>query len=283
MDDMTVDVILPCLDEADALPRVIGRLPEGFRAIVVDNGSTDGSAEVARAHGAVVVTEPRRGFGSACAAGLAAATADFVAFCDADASMDPAELPGLVERVANGRVDLALGRRVPTARGAWAPHARFANRVLAVLMRRATGYRLHDLGPMRVMRREQLVALDLQDRRSGYPLEMVLAAHAAGLRVDESDIGYAQRIGDSKVTGTLRGTVNAVRDMSRLLREYRSRDRRSALEARLAAPTSTDVRPVAAADIAGTDTAGAETAGTDTAGSRTAAVSAPAAVEEVRS
>lgn len=220
MDTMTVDVILPCLDEADALPRVIGRLPEGYRAIVVDNGSTDGSADVARAHGATVVTEPVKGFGSACAAGVAAATAEYVAFCDADASMDPAELPALVARVADGRTDLALGRRVPTTRGAWAPHARFANRVLAVLMRRATGYRLRDLGPMRVMRRADLVALDLQDRRSGYPLEMVLAAHAAGWRVDESDIGYAQRVGDSKVTGTLRGTVNAVRDMSRLLREY---------------------------------------------------------------
>ncbi|WP_243698321.1 MULTISPECIES: glycosyltransferase family 2 protein [unclassified Curtobacterium] len=221
MVDMNVDVILPCLDEADALPKVIGRLPSGYRAIVVDNGSTDGSAEVARAHGALVVTETRRGFGSACAAGVAAATAEYVAFCDADASMDPAELPPLVARVATGRVDLALGRRVPTTPAAWAPHARFANRVLAVLMRRATGYRLRDLGPMRVMRRADLVALDLQDRRSGYPLEMVLAAHAAGWRVDESDIGYEQRIGDSKVTGTLRGTINAVRDMSRLLRKYR--------------------------------------------------------------
>lgn len=220
MGGMDVDVILPCLDEADALPRVIGALPPGYRAIVVDNGSTDGSADVARAHGATVVTEPVKGFGSACAAGVAAATAEYVAFCDADASMDPGELPALVARVADGRTDLALGRRVPTTRGAWAPHARFANRVLAVLMRRATGYRLRDLGPMRVMRRADLVALDLQDRRSGYPLEMVLAAHAAGWRVDESDIGYAQRVGDSKVTGTLRGTVNAVRDMSRLLREY---------------------------------------------------------------
>lgn len=220
MVDMSVDVILPCLDEADALPRVIGRLPDGYRAIVVDNGSTDGSADVARAHGATVVTEPVKGFGSACAAGVAAATAEFVAFCDADASMDPAELPALVERVASGRVELALGRRRPSTSAAWAPHARFANRVLAVLMRRATGYRLTDLGPMRVMRRADLVALDLQDRRSGYPLEMVLAAHAAGWRVDESDIGYAQRIGDSKVTGTLRGTVNAIRDMSRLLRQY---------------------------------------------------------------
>ncbi|PZE73878.1 glycosyltransferase [Curtobacterium sp. MCBD17_019] len=225
MTGMTVDVVLPCLDEAEALPSVLTRLPDGYRAIVVDNGSTDGSAEVARAHGALVVTEPRRGFGSACAAGVAAATADVIAFCDADASMDPMDLVPLVARVTEGRTDLALGRRRPTGSGAWAAHARFANVVLARLMRGATGYRLHDLGPMRAMYREGLVALDLQDRRSGYPLEMVLAAHRAGWRVDESDIGYAQRIGDSKVTGTLRGTVNAIRDMSRLLRRYRREDR----------------------------------------------------------
>jgi len=244
MTDMNVDVILPCLDEADALPEVLGRLPRGYRAIVVDNGSTDGSADVARAHGATVVTEPRKGFGSACAAGVTAATAEYVAFCDADASMDPAELPALVERVASGRTDLALGRRVPTSRGAWAPHARFANRVLAVLMHRATGYRLRDLGPMRVMRRADLVALDLRDRRSGYPLEMVLAAHAAGWRVDESDIGYAQRIGDSKVTGTLRGTVNAIKDMSRLLREHRREARPTAATAAPVPETATTAAPV---------------------------------------
>ena len=99
-------------------------------------------------------------------------------------------------------------------------------------MHRATGYKLRDLGPMRVMRREDLVTLDLRDRRSGYPLEMVLAAHAAGWRVDESDIGYAQRIGDSKVTGTLRGTINAVKDMSRLLRTYRRAAQTASREAR---------------------------------------------------
>lgn len=216
-----VDVILPTLDEAGALPWVLGRLPDGYRAIVVDNGSTDGSGDIARHLGAVVVHEPRRGFGSACAAGLAHATAPIVAFCDADASMDPAQLPALVARVRSGATDLALGRRRPTASGAWPLHARAANRALALLMRRATGFALHDLGPMRVARREALVALDLQDRRSGYPLEMVLAAHHAGWRVDESDIAYTERVGRSKVTGTVRGTVTAVRDMSALLRAHR--------------------------------------------------------------
>lgn len=218
---MTVDVVLPCLNEAAALPWVLGRLPQGYRAIVVDNGSTDGSADVARAHGALVVTESRRGFGSAAHAGLLAATAPIVAFCDADASMDPADLPMVVDPVAAGEVDLVLGRRIPTARGAWPFHARVANRALAFLMRRATGLPLHDLGPMRAVNREAMLALDLQDRRSGYPLELVLKGHAAGWSVREVETPYSPRIGRSKVTGTIRGTVTAVKDMSRLLTEQR--------------------------------------------------------------
>ena len=216
-----VDVVLPCLNEAGALPWVLSRLPEGYRAIVVDNGSTDGSADVARAHGATVVVEPRRGFGSAAHAGLLAATAPIVAFCDADASMDPRDLPLVVDPVAAGDRDLVLGRRRPTTAGAWPLHARLANRALALLMRRATGLRLHDLGPMRAARREALLALDLQDRRSGYPLEVVLKGHAAGWRILEVDAPYSPRIGRSKVTGTIRGTMTAIKDMSRLLAERR--------------------------------------------------------------
>lgn len=217
-----VDVVLPCLDEAAALPGVLSRLPEGYRAIVVDNGSTDGSADVARAHGALVVTEPRRGFGSAAHAGLLAATAPLVAFCDADGSMDPGDLPRLAAPVLAGEFELTLGRRRPTTRGAWPLHARFANLVLARLMRRASGVALHDLGPLRVASREGLLALDLQDRRSGYPLEMVLRASEAGWRIRELDIDYSPRVGRSKVTGTVRGTIRAIKDMSRLLREARA-------------------------------------------------------------
>lgn len=213
-----VDVVFPCLNEAAALPWVLGRLPEGYRGIVVDNGSTDDSAAVARAHGALVVSEPVRGFGSAAHAGLLAAEAPIVTFCDADASMDPADLPALVAPVLAGEADLVLGRRRPTTRGAWPLHARLANRALALLMRRATHLDLHDLGPMRAMRREDVIALDLLDRRSGYPLEQLLRAHAAGWRVLELDAPYSPRVGRSKVTGTLRGTVTAVQDMSRLLR-----------------------------------------------------------------
>ena len=227
-----VDVVFPCLDEENALPWLLGRLPEGYRAIIVDNGSTDRSAEVARANGATVIHEPRRGFGSAAHAGLLAATAPIVAFCDADASMDPADLPLVVDPVAAGEVELVLGRRRPTSRSAWPVHARFANRVLAVMMRNATGVPLHDLGPMRAAGRVALLALDLQDRRSGYPLEMVLRATASNWRVREVDTPYSPRVGRSKVTGTVRGTVTAVKDMSRLLADERAAARRARAAAR---------------------------------------------------
>ena len=217
-----VDVVFPCLNEEKALPWVLGRLPAGYRAIVVDNGSTDRSAEVAREHGAIVVSELRRGFGAAAHAGLLAATAPIVAFCDADASMDPRDLPRVVDPVAAGTADLVLGRRRPTSRGAWPLHARVANRALASLMRGATRLDLHDLGPMRAANREAMVALDLRDRRSGYPLETLLRGHAEGWRVLEVDAPYSPRIGRSKVTGTIRGTAIAVLDMSRLLRAQKA-------------------------------------------------------------
>jgi dTDP-L-rhamnose 4-epimerase len=203
------DVVLPCLDEAAALPWVLGRMPDGYRAIVVDNGSTDGSAEVAAAHGAQIVHEPRRGFGAACHAGLLAATSDVVCFMDADASLDPAELPEVLALLHDA--DLALGRRRPVTRGAWPPHARVGN---ALVARR---FGLRDIGPMRAARRDGLLDLGLTDRRSGYPLEMVLRAVQRGWRVAETDVAYHPRTGRSKVTGTVRGTFQAVRDMRRVL------------------------------------------------------------------
>jgi glycosyltransferase involved in cell wall biosynthesis len=216
MSGVRVDLVLPCLDEERALPWVLGRVPAGVRAIVVDNGSSDRSAEIARELGALVVTEPRRGFGAAANAGLDAADATYVAFCDADASLDPAEIPRLLAPVERGEADLVLGRRRPTTGSAWPPHARLANRVLAARMSRRTGIRLHDLGPLRLARTAELRALGLRDRRSGFPLEMVLRAAAAGWTVREVDVPYSPREGRSKVTGTVRGTVTAVVDMSRI-------------------------------------------------------------------
>lgn len=218
-----VDVVFPCLDEAEALPWLLGRLPVGHRAIVVDNGSTDDSAAVARHHGALVVSEPRRGFGSAAHAGLLAATAPTIAFCDADGSMDPRDLERITAPVLAGDAELVLGCRKPTERGSWPAHARFANWALVGLIRARTGLRLHDLGPMRAADRVATLALDLQDRRSGYPLELVLRANSAGWRISEVDAPYRPRVGRSKVTGTVRGTLSAVGDMSRLLATERER------------------------------------------------------------
>ena len=190
---MLIDVVLPCLNEAAALPWVLARMPAGYRAIVADNGSDDGSSRIASCHGAMVVQVPQRGFGAACHGGLLAA--------------------------ASNVVDLVLGRRRPSARGAWPAHARLGNRAIAAAVRRRTGLQLHDLGPMRAARRAWLGELALADRRFGYPLEMVIRAAGAGWRIAELDVPYHPRTGRSKVTGTVRGTLRTVRDMSRVMAE----------------------------------------------------------------
>ena len=212
-----MDVVLPCLNEAAALPWVLARIPNGVRAIVVDNGSTDGSAELATELGALSVRCEPRGYGAACHAGLEAATAEYVAFCDCDSSIDPSGLLEFARPVLDGTADLVVGRRRPESFGAWPVHARLANRYLAHKVRRGTGAALHDIGPLRVARRQALLDLDQLDRRSGYPLETVLLAARAGWRIVETDIGYRPRDGRSKVTGTVRGTLQAVRDMSAVL------------------------------------------------------------------
>ena len=210
-------MVLPVLDEADAIPWVLGRMPDGFTPIVVDNGSTDGSGALARRLGARVIDEPERGFGAACRAGLVAATADTVCFMDCDGSLDPHDLPTVAEPVVAGTADLVLGARLAT-RGAWPRHARLANRLLAREVRRRAGVQLTDLGPMRATGRRALLALGLTDRRFGWPLEMVLRAAAARWRIAEVGVPYHPRTGRSKVTGTVRGTVRAVRDMGAVLR-----------------------------------------------------------------
>lgn len=208
-----IDIVLPCLDEAAALPWVLTRIPLGARAIVVDNGSRDGSPDIARDLGAVIVDCEQRGYGAACHAGLLAASAEFVAFCDCDGSLDPADAVRLVEVLLVG-ADLVVGRRRQINRGAWPLAARLVNRELARRVRRRTGVRLDDVGPLRVARTAPLQALGLTDRRCGYPVETIVAAARAGWRIEQVDVDYAPRIGKSKVTGTVRGSLQAVRDMS---------------------------------------------------------------------
>ncbi|HWE88742.1 MAG TPA: glycosyltransferase family 2 protein [Pseudonocardiaceae bacterium] len=214
-----MEVVLPCLDEAAALPGVLGALPAGYRALVVDNGSADGSPEVAAAHGARVLREPRRGYGAAVHAGVEAATSEFVCVLDADGSLDPAELPKLAAPVRSGHADLAVGRRIPAGRGAWPWHARAGNAVLAAMLRRR-GLPVHDIGPARVFRRADLIELDVTDRGFGYPLELLLRAANAHWRVVEMDVTYRPRAAGtkSKVSGSVRGTARALRDMAAVLR-----------------------------------------------------------------
>ncbi|MFD8492305.1 glycosyltransferase family 2 protein [Amycolatopsis sp. NPDC059657] len=217
MTDDRIDVVLPCLNEAGALPAVLNALPPGYRAIVVDNGSTDGSPRIAERLGAHVVHEKRRGYGAAVHTGLESATADIVCFADADGSLDLAELPKLVEALRGG-ADLAVGRRVPTGRDVWPWHARAGNLLLASLLRRR-GLPVRDIAPLRAVRRESLLGLDITDRAFGYPLELLIKAQRAHWQVSEFDVSYGARAKGtkSKVSGSVRGTLRAVRDMSRVL------------------------------------------------------------------
>jgi glycosyltransferase involved in cell wall biosynthesis len=211
-------IVLPCLDEAAALPATLTALPAGWPVLVVDNGSTDRTPDVARAHGARVVHEPRRGYGAAVHAGLLAADTDLVAVLDGDGSLDPAVLPELAAEVAADRADLAVGRRVPVSAGAWPWHARAGNAAIAALLRRR-GVPVHDIAPLRVARRRALLDLGVADRAFGYPLELLLRAGAAGWRIREVPVAYRTRAGGrSKVSGSVRGTLRATRDMAGVLR-----------------------------------------------------------------
>jgi hypothetical protein len=164
-----------------------------------------------------VVSCSLRGYGAACQAGLEASTASVVAFLDADASLDPRQLIRVTAPVLTGQVDLMLGRRRPVSRKAWRWHLQLSNAELSRRIRRRTGVRLHDLGPMRAAHREGLLGLGLADRRSGYPLETVVRAADAGWRIAEVDVDYLPRSGRSKVTGTPLGAARAVKDMTKVL------------------------------------------------------------------
>jgi glycosyltransferase involved in cell wall biosynthesis len=212
-----VTVVLPCLNEADSLPGVLGLLPDGYLALVVDNNSTDGTAEVARRCGAQVVEEIRPGYGAAVHAGMLAASTPIVAVLDGDGSMDPRELPKLVDELLGG-ADMAVGRRRPLPGVRWPWHARLGNQVVCWRLRTRHGIPVHDIAPMRVAHRDALVGLGVEDRRSGYPLELLVRAAAAGWVVSEQDIAYGSRTGGkSKVSGSLRGSFFAVLDFWKVI------------------------------------------------------------------
>lgn len=215
----TCDLVLPCRDEGPALEDLLPRVPAGFDVIVVDNGSSDDTAEVAARLGARVVREDAPGYGAAVHAGLLAATGDLVAFMDGDGSFDPVELLPLVDDVRSGRADLAVGRRRPVQRGVWPWHARAGNALVTAWLRHRIDMPTHDIAPMRVCRRQALLDLDLRDRRFGYPVELLQAVTRAGWRVSEHDVAYHPRAAGtrSKVSGSVRGTVRTARDFAKVL------------------------------------------------------------------
>lgn len=212
-----VDVVIPALDEEASLPLVLAALPRPpvRRVVVADNGSADGTARVARAGGAVVVAAPRRGYGSACLAGLdflrRNGPPDVVVFVDADFSDHPDELPRLVAPILAGQADLVIGSRVlgDRERGALLPQARAGNLVACWLIRLLYGHRYTDLGPFRAARWEALERLAMADPNFGWTAEMQVKALRHGLRVAEVSVSYRRRVGVSKITGTISGTVRA--------------------------------------------------------------------------
>ncbi len=212
-----IAAIVPALDEAPSIGRVVRGLREQrgvplAEVIVVDNGSRDGTGELASQAGARVVREERRGYGHACLAGvLAADGADVLVLLDGDAADDPADLARIVEPVLDGTADLVVGSRALGTRepGAMTPHQVFGNRLAAMLMRGLYGVRVTDLGPFRAIRRADLLALDMRELTYGWSVEMMVKAARAGYCYAEVPVTYHRRIGVSKVAGTLRGSVRA--------------------------------------------------------------------------
>ena len=213
------DLVLPCRDEGPALEGLLPRIPAAYRVIVVDNGSKDDTAAVARRLGAAVVTEHRPGYGAAVHAGLEAATAEYVAFMDGDGSFDPVELAPLLADVRSGRAGIAVGRRRPAGTGVWPWHARLGNALVVAWLRHRIGMGAHDIAPMRVCRRQALLDLGVEDRAFGYPVELLQRAVAAGWRFAEHDVTYHPRAAGtrSKVSGSVSGTLRTARDFARVL------------------------------------------------------------------
>jgi glycosyltransferase involved in cell wall biosynthesis len=221
-----VSVIIPTHNEAQAIGRVLADLPADLvtEVIVVDASSTDGTPEIARRMGARVVSEQRRGYGQACLTGLACASApDVVVFLDGDYSDRPAELPLLLAPISDGRADITLGSRLsgPRTPGALPRHAAFGNRVAAGLISLLFRQRITDLGPFRAARADVLRALALEETTYGWAVEMILKGALRGFRIVEVPVSYYPRIGKSKISGTISGTLGAAWFIfSRILRYY---------------------------------------------------------------
>jgi len=227
-----VSVIIPTHNEARAIKHVLADLPSDFttEVIVVDSNSNDGTPEIAAKMGALVVQEPRRGYGRACLTGLATANSpDVVVFLDGDYSDRPSELPILLAPIAQGRADITLGSRLGErcSAGALPWHQVFGNRLAASLIRFFYGLEISDLGPFRACRADVLHGLALKETTYGWPVEMILKAALGGFRVVEVPVSYYPRIGKSKISGTLKGTVGAAWFILSLIVRYSFRHRRT--------------------------------------------------------
>src|SRR4051794_27120182 len=228
-----VSVIIPTHNEAQAIERVLADIPSHLmtEVIVVDSNSTDGTPEIAARMGARVLHEPRRGYGRACLTGLAAANSpDVVVFLDGDYSDRPSELPILLAPISEGRADITLGSRLQERRSAAALpwHQVFGNRLAASLIRLLYGVQITDLGPFRAGRADVLRALALEETTYGWAVEMILKGALAGFRVVEVPLSYHPRIGKSKISGTLKGTLGAGWFILSLILRYYFRHRRAA-------------------------------------------------------
>jgi glycosyltransferase involved in cell wall biosynthesis len=229
MTPLRVSVVIPTYNEEHAIGRVLADLAavRVDEIIVVDSDSTDRTRDVAAAAGARVVRQPARGYGRACLTGLDAVTSpDVVVFLDGDYSDRPAELPRLVGPIADGVADLVIGSRLagPRARGALPWHSVVGNRVSTWLLNRLCGLALTDLGPFRAARYEMLRSLDLQELTYGWPVEMIVKAALRGHRLVEMPVSYHPRIGQSKITGTIRGSVGAAWCLLTGIVKYRLRE-----------------------------------------------------------
>ena len=229
---MRVSVIIPTRNEAEAIGRVLADIPSDLvnEVIVVDNHSSDETAAIAARMGARVISEARRGYGCACLTGLACASApDVVVFLDGDYSDRPAELPLLLAPITAGRADITIGSRLagPRTPGALRWHALFGNWLAATLITHLYGLQISDLGPFRAARADILRAVELEETTYGWAVELILKGAIRGFRIVEVPVSYHPRIGKSKISGTLRGTIGATWFILSLIARYYFRREKS--------------------------------------------------------